>query len=221
MTYIFMKVLESAPSRYDRGIRLLTWGGIDAAYDFLLEHVEAGQRVLDIGCGSGALTLAAARRGAQVTGIDINPQMLALARAKVEQAGLRAQVELREMGVAELDQEKAASFDVIMSSLCFSELTPDERNYALAQVWRLLTPKGIFLLADEVKPDTPGRRVLHSLIRLPLLILTYLLTQTTTHPLARAVDMVEAAGFEISAIRYNRLRDLVALVARKPQGGRA
>ena len=72
-TYVLMRILESAPSRYDLGIRLLTLGKLDPVYDRLVLNIQHGQKVLDIGCGTGALTCLAAQRGAQVTGIDINP----------------------------------------------------------------------------------------------------------------------------------------------------
>ena len=215
MTYVLMRVLESAPSRYDKGIRLLTRGGVDDAYDFLAAQVSPGQRVLDIGCGTGALTLRAAGRGAQVVGIDINPEMLAIARKQVDRLGLADQVALRELGVAELDGEPDAGFDAVMSGLCFSELTPDERRYALRQVHRLLPPGGKLLLADEVRPDTLGRKLLHWAIRIPLAILTYLLTQTTTHAVPDLLTQVQAAGFDVEAVRLNRLHDFVAVVARR------
>jgi ubiquinone/menaquinone biosynthesis C-methylase UbiE len=57
-----MRILESAPRRYELGIRLLTLGRLDKAYDRLASHIERGQQVLDIGCGTGALTLRAAKR---------------------------------------------------------------------------------------------------------------------------------------------------------------
>lgn len=79
-TYVLMKVLESAPSRYDAGIRLLTLGKVDEVYARLASHIKDGQRVLDIGCGTGALTLRAAQQGAKVKGIDINAQMLEIAQ---------------------------------------------------------------------------------------------------------------------------------------------
>lgn len=79
-TYVLMKVLESAPNRYDRGIRILTLGELDEAYDRLTSHIKPGQIVLDVGCGTGALTVRAAMRGARVKGIDVNPQMLEIAR---------------------------------------------------------------------------------------------------------------------------------------------
>ena len=157
--YVLMKVLESAPSRYEWGIRLLTLGQVDRAYDRLAAHVQAGQRVLDMGCGTGALTVRAAQRGAHVRGIDVSAQMLDQARLNVERSGCAERVELVEMGVAELDREPEQSYQVVMSGLCFSELTAGERAFALAQAYRLLEPGGLLLLADEVVPQGVLRRI--------------------------------------------------------------
>jgi demethylmenaquinone methyltransferase/2-methoxy-6-polyprenyl-1,4-benzoquinol methylase len=211
-----MKVLESAPSRYDLGIRLLTLGHVDRAYDRLVLRVRAGQRVLDVGCGTGALTVRAARRGAQVVGIDVNPQMLDIARQRVEALGESMDVDLCEMGVAELDGEPAAGYDVVVSGLCFSELSEGERTFALCQAHRLLKPGGLLLLADEVVPQGVLRRLLHWTVRLPLAALTYLLTQTTTRSLKGLPGEVERAGFGLDSVHLNGLGDFIELTAFKP-----
>ena len=120
-----MKILESAPSRYDRGIRILTLGKLDKAYDRLASHIKKGQKVLDLGCGTGALTLRVAKKGAEVKGVDVNAQMLEIAQKRVAEANLAANVKLCEMGVAELGGEKSKSYDAVTNGLCFSELTED------------------------------------------------------------------------------------------------
>lgn len=214
--YVLMKALESAPSRYDLGIRLLTLGQVDRAYDRLAVHIKEGHCVLDIGCGTGALTVRAVQRGAQVVGIDVNAQMLEIARQRVDALHSEADVKLREMGVVELDGEAAECYDVVMSGLCFSELTVDERTFALHQAYRVLKPGGLLLLADEVVPGSAVRRLVYWCIRLPVALLTYLLTQTTTRPLRLPLEEVQAAGFTLVSTRLNGLEDFVELVARKP-----
>ena len=178
--YVLMRILESAPGRYDKGLRVLTFGRLESAYDRLVSHVKAGQRVLDLGCGTGALALRSAARGARVKGIDVNSQMLEIARLKAEDAGLVDTVDFCEMGVAELDNEEPDFYDVVMSGLCFSELTADELTYALEQAMRILKPGGLLLLADEVVPGSLAKRLLNSVIRVPLAIIAYVWTQTTT-----------------------------------------
>lgn len=211
-----MKILESVPDRYDKGIRLLTLGRLDNAYDRLTAHIKKGQRVLDIGCGTGALTLRAARKGARVTGIDINPQMLEIAQKQIAKAGVASNVELREMGIAELETEKSHRYDVVMSGLCFSELSEDEINYALKEIRRLLKPGGILLIADEVKPKSVVKRVITSLIRFPLSIVVYLFTQTTTGAVKNLPEKVENAGFQIASIRLNAFGNFIEIIAVNP-----
>jgi len=214
-TYVLMRILESAPSRYDQGLRILTLGRLDQVYDRLASHVEQGQRVLDLGCGTGALTLRAAHRGARVKGIDVNAQMLEIARARTEEAKLAGRVELCEMGVAELENEAAECYDVVMSGLCFSELTEDELGYALKEVRRILKPGGILLVADEVRPGSVWKRIVSSLMRVPLAVIAYLVTQTTTKAVEDLPQRAEEAGLLIESVRLNKLGTLIELVARK------
>ena len=215
-TYILMRILESAPHRYDQGIRLLTLGRVDKAYDRLTAYIVPGQRVLDVGCGTGALTLRAAQKGATVKGIDVNTQMLEIARQRIKVDNLTDSVELDEMGVAELCNEIHQEYDVVMSGLCFSELSEGERIYALKEIYRVLQPDGLLLLADEIVPHDPFRWLLHWLIRLPLAAITYVLTQTTTHAVRNLPGQVQAAGFAIKSVRQSVLEDFVELVAVKP-----
>lgn len=211
-----MRILESAPERYDRGIRLLTLGRLDRAYDTLAGYIGADDRVLDIGCGTGALTLRAARRGAVVKGIDVNRGMLDIAARRVRDAGLDRTVELVEMGVAELDGEARAGYDVVTSGLCFSELGDDALEFTLRQVRRILRPGGLLLVADEVRPAGRGARLLHRLLRAPLVALAYALTQQTTRPVDGLPRRIEAAGLELDSVEANRLGSFASFVARCP-----
>jgi demethylmenaquinone methyltransferase/2-methoxy-6-polyprenyl-1,4-benzoquinol methylase len=216
MSIVLMRVLESAPSRYDRGIRLLTLGQVERAYDRLAALIEPGWWVLDLGTGTGPLALRAAARGAEVVALDVDTGMLAIARHKAEAAGLAEHITWREMGVAELDRLPGGTFDAISAGLCFSELTPDERRYALGQAQRLLQPEGLLLLADEVRPARLHQRLLHEILRAPLAVLTWLLTQTTTHAVPDLPGLVRAAGFEVATVRTRLLGSWAEVVARLP-----
>jgi ubiquinone/menaquinone biosynthesis C-methylase UbiE len=215
VSYILMRVLESTPTRYDLGIQFLTLGQVARGYDRLAAWIEPGWRVLDLGTGTGALALRAAAQGAKVVALDVNPAMLAVARRKGETAGLGDGITWQEMGVAELDGLPHGAFDAICAGLCFSELTPDERRYALAQGQRLLRPGGLLLLADEIRPRRFHQRVLHACLRAPLAALTWLLTQTTTHAVPDLPGLVRAAGFEVIEMRTGLLGSWAEVVARQ------
>ncbi|MCG3259114.1 MAG: class I SAM-dependent methyltransferase [Candidatus Heimdallarchaeota archaeon] len=209
-----MKILESAPYRYDKGIKILTLGNITKAYDRLTQQVKKGDNILDVGCGTGMLTLHALIKGANVTGIDINTEMLEIARIRIENSDFKENVNLLEMGVAELDNFDENEFDVIMSGLCFSELSNDELNYTLKFSKKILKQNSLLIIADEVKSNLFVFRFLNFLIRIPLVIVTYILTQTTTKAVKGLEEKVTRAGFKIESIRKNKMRNFIELVAR-------
>ena len=212
-----MKILETAPSRYDKGIRILTLGRLDRAYDRLTSHIRRGQKILDLGCGTGALTIRAAQKAAKVKGIDINSQMLEIAQKRAAEANLAQNVELCEMGVAELGGEESESYDIVMSGLCFSELTEDELLYTLREAKRILKPEGLLLIADEVRPKSISKMIFNWLIRIPLITITYLIAQTTTKAVKNLPEKVEKAGLLIQSIKLSKIEDFIELVGRRPK----
>ena len=212
-----MKILESVPSRYDQGIRILTLGKLDEVYNRLTSHIKKGQRILDLGCGTGALTLRAAQKGAKVKGIDINPQMLEIAQKQTIKKNLLKNVNLSEMGVAELGNEKLKSYDVVMSGLCFSELTESELIFTLKEVKRILKPGGLLLVADEVRPKNVPKRILNGILRFPLLIITYLITQTTIHAVDNLTEKIKESGLLIESTRLNNIGNFIEIAAKNPK----
>lgn len=210
-----MKILESSPHRYDKGIRILTLGKIDSIYDRLAENINKGDCVLDIGCGTGMLSIRAINKGATVVGIDINPQMLEIAEKRAEQFECQNLLELIEMGVAEMDMFEDSSFDKIVSGLCFSELSEYELDYTLKQIRRILKKEGLLILGDENKPKRFIKKILNFIIRFPLVLITYLLTQTTTSALSNVDLKLQSSGFELISMRKNTLENFIEVIARK------
>jgi ubiquinone/menaquinone biosynthesis C-methylase UbiE len=196
-SFVWMKVLESAPQRYDRGLSMLSGGRIAEAYERIAVLAAApGKRVLDIGCGTGGATLACAARGAVAVGIDTDTGMLEVARTKpVPPPG---SAEFVQLGAAEIEDRFAAeSLDAVVSCLALSEMSPDEQDYALHAAYVCLVPGGVLVIADETTPETGISRLAHRLRRLPVAAATYLLTQTTTRPIHGLSRRVRAAGFSI------------------------
>jgi ubiquinone/menaquinone biosynthesis C-methylase UbiE len=215
-TFVLMRILESAPERYDTGIWLLTLGTVGRAYNRLAANIQAGQQVLDIGCGTGAFAIRAARRGATVKAIDINSHMLEIAHRRANEAELSARISFHELGVAELDAESSESFDIVTSGLCFSELSEDELRFTLKHVLRVLKPGGLLLVADEVRPRNPVMRAAKWLLWLPFAAITYLLTQQTTHSLRDLDSELAASGLRIVSMQSGSLRSLCEVVAARP-----
>ncbi|NOY10344.1 MAG: class I SAM-dependent methyltransferase [Spirochaetes bacterium] len=213
-----MKILESAPGRYDTGISILTLGKLNKAQDRLIMHIHKGANVLDIGCGTGSLTLKAAAKGARVKGIDINPAMLETAARRIRKALIpekaKQNITLCEMGIGELGNEAENSYDAVMSSLCFSELSEEEIRYTLNEVRRILKTGALLLIADETVPENFFKRAINALFRLPLVIITYIITQTTTRAVKNLPKKLKDAGFTLESVRLNKLGNFTETVAR-------
>ncbi len=198
MATVFMKWLERRPADYDRGIRLLTLGRLEAMQHLIVEElVEEGSRVFEVGCGTGALTVAMAKAGAKVSAIDISPGMLAEAAIRIKKADVEENIDLQRMDAVMLDELfELQSFDLIVSSLALSEMTERERRHILKAARKLLAPDGKLAVLDEVRPTSGGSRLLFTIVRAPLQLITWLLTRTTTHPLVDFEGVLSTSGFD-------------------------
>ena len=105
----------------------------------LVKHarVRAGDRVLDVACGTGVVAITAARQGARVTGLDLTPALLERARENSRIADVK--VDWREGDVEKLPFEDS-SFDVVLSQ--FGHIFAPRPDLATAEMLRVLKPGG-------------------------------------------------------------------------------
>jgi SAM-dependent methyltransferase len=105
----------------------------------LVKHagIRAGQRVLDVACGTGVVSVTAARLGARVTGLDLTPDLLEHARENSRIAAV--EIDWREGDVEQLPFADA-SFDVVVSQ--FGHIFAPQPEVAIAEMLRVLRPGG-------------------------------------------------------------------------------
>ncbi len=114
-------------------------------------HIQPGQRVLDLGCGTGTLAVMIKQfvPEAQVIGLDGDEQVLTIARKKAEQANVNIQLD---HGLAYELPYPDHSFDVILSSFVIHHLTSEDKLRAFKEVRRVLRPDGWFHILDFGRP---------------------------------------------------------------------
>ena len=136
------------------GYDLLVWlllGGRERAFReklVRLARLAPGEGVLDVGCGSGTLAIAAKQRvGATgvVHGIDPSPEMIARANRKARKANVDVAFA---NGVAEKLQFPDAQFDVVLSTMMLHHLPRDLRAACVREARRVLGPGGRMLVVD-------------------------------------------------------------------------
>jgi SAM-dependent methyltransferase len=123
----------------------------------LVKHakVRAGDRVLDVACGTGVVAITAARLGARVTGLDLTPALLERARENSRIAGV--EVDWREGDVEKLPFEDK-SFDVVTSQ--FGHIFAPRPELAIAEMLRVLKPGGTIAFSTWPPEHFVGRMFL-------------------------------------------------------------
>jgi demethylmenaquinone methyltransferase/2-methoxy-6-polyprenyl-1,4-benzoquinol methylase/phosphoethanolamine N-methyltransferase len=112
-----------------------------------LARLEPGEKVLDVGCGTGALTFALAPRvgEGEVHGIDASPEMIEVAKEKVAKDGFDIDFQV---ALIEAIPFPDASFDLVTSSLMLHHLPDELKRKGFAEIRRVLKPGGRFLAMD-------------------------------------------------------------------------
>lgn len=146
--------------RYDLLLTLLTLGREGRLRERMLDlaRLAPGESVLDIGCGTGTLAIAAKRRvgtSAVVHGIDASPEMIARAARKARRAAMGIAFET---APAQSLPFPDARFDVVLSTVMMHHLPRVGREEAVREARRVLRPGGRLLVVDFVRGSGKGLR---------------------------------------------------------------
>jgi len=155
-------------SFYDGLVNILTLGFARRLRTLTVDHalLQPGEKILDVGCGTGAVTLPAKVRvgkGGEAAGIDPAPEMITVARQKASRAGL--EIDFR-VGVIESLPFPDGTFDAVTSSLMMHHLPENVRAKGMAEILRVLKPGGRLLIADMMRPNTSFLRQLFASLAL-------------------------------------------------------
>ena len=143
-------ILIRWPSWYDAINRFLLFGRERQFRESTVDLAEimCGHTVLDVGCGTGNLTMAAKIRAGsdgEAYGIDAAPEMI----QKAERKAAEKQLHIRyQVGLIEDMPFPDNTFDVVVSSLMLHHLPKDLKRHGIAEVSRVLKPGGRFLAVD-------------------------------------------------------------------------
>ena len=124
-----------------------------------------GERLLDLGCGTGTLTMMMAENAPelQVVGVDVDPATLEKAQKKLSSYSDRVSLQ---QGLAQQLPFKSDSFEIVVSSLFFHHLTTEQKLETLKEAFRVLKPGGRLHIADWGKPSSFVQRVLFIVVQL-------------------------------------------------------
>ena len=118
-----------------------------------LAHIQPGEIVLDVGCGTGTLAVEVARRvGAKGRVIGIDPGENQIARARSKTSRLQLPIEFQ-VGVIESLDFPDQTFDVVLSTIMMHHLSDTLKRQGLTEIIRVLKPGGRLVIADFKRPE--------------------------------------------------------------------
>jgi ubiquinone/menaquinone biosynthesis C-methylase UbiE len=192
--------MEKMVPSYDSYMRKMTLGREQALREMTvnLAQVKPGDCILEVGCGTGTLTLAAKRQAGpsgKAFGIDVIPGMIELSQRKAAQANEDVTFQLGSIDDIPFSENL---FDVVMCSFMIFHMSEDTRRKGIAEIYRVLKPKGRLLVLDLALPTQPLSRTIAQM----------LLGGMLQHDLRELLPLMEASGFsdvEIAPVKFRIL----------------
>jgi ubiquinone/menaquinone biosynthesis C-methylase UbiE len=154
--------MEKMVPSYDSYMRKITFGKEHILREETIRQaqIKPGDCVLEVGCGTGTLTLATKRQtgpSGKVFGIDVIPGMIELSQHKASLANADITFQL---GSIDNIPFPATQFDVVMCSFMIFHMSEATRQKGIAEIYRVLKPQGRLLVLDFSLPTQPLQRVI-------------------------------------------------------------
>jgi len=155
MAQAVRKAFAADADTYDRARRKLVPCFDDfyrAAFELIPFASNDRFEVLDLGAGTGLLSamIAQAFPKAQLTLFDLTPEMLAVARQRLKPLGKRVKFVTADFAAA----RPSKSYDAVVSALAIHHLPDSGKRHLFSDIFKYLTPGGIFIDADQVAGET-------------------------------------------------------------------
>jgi ubiquinone/menaquinone biosynthesis C-methylase UbiE len=197
------RIQDQTARRYDRQIsffeRILFGGGREWVCS------QAHGKTLEIAYGT-ARNLPHYPPDVALTGVELSPEMAALARERLAVSGRDADLRLGDVQALEFDNE---TFDTVVSTLTMCTI-PDPRR-AACEAFRVLRRGGHFLLLEHVRSPEATVRGLQRVLE-PLAV-----RFAADHLLREPVIYLQRAGFEIERVQRSKLGIVERIAARRPE----
>lgn len=198
--------LKSLRAEIDRYLNPPADTAFALEYAFHLLGDVRGKTVLDLGCGTGENSIVLLRKGARVIGVDISPDLVAIAQERLRGASPEASIAVGDAYNSGLPDE---SVDVVF---CVALIHHLDIKLVRDEMWRILRPGGAVILKEPIRLSELYERV-RSLLPARDDISEY------EHPLTRTELAMMAEHFGVEGMRYFRL-PFVPLVFRLPPSRR-
>ena len=187
---------------YDPLARLYSLGQIEAAKASQLEVMNPGDRVLYVGVGGGQDAAKAARKGVELTCVDLSSRMLDRARSRVERIGHTGAFIREDV----LDHNHPGHYDVVAANFFLNCFERASMRRMLRHLAGLVRPGGRLLIADVAVPEGNAvQRAIHRAYNGVGIALYWALGLVPLHPIYDYTRYFDEAGLRLGSVRDFRV----------------
>lgn len=195
------EIFDVTAAQYDKGMAFTEKLLFGDGRAWACSHAHG--QVLEIAIGTG-LNLPFYPAGIELTGIEISPAMLEIARRRAKSLGCQVDLIIGDAQALPFNDER---FDTVVCTIALCSI-PDERQ-AVAEAWRVLRHGGRFVGLEHVRSPNIIMRGLERLLE------SYTVRTQADHLLREPVETLQEVGFSIEYLKRQKLGIVERLIARK------
>jgi demethylphylloquinol methyltransferase len=184
---------------------LYSLGQIPKCKIAMLDHLKPGDKILIAGVGHGTEAIAAARRGVDVTAVDISKTMLKYMQKKIDRSKLNKPIRMINNDI--LQEKHAPEYDMVIANYFLNVFPREKMLQILTHLTSFVKPGGSMVIGDFALPQSGGGfyKTFQTIYWYFAATLYWLTADNAVHPIYDYPGLLKSLGFEIAEIKYFRM----------------
>jgi ubiquinone/menaquinone biosynthesis C-methylase UbiE len=184
---------------------LYSFGQIPRCKVSMLEQLKPGDKLLIAGAGHGTEAIAGAKRGINVTTVDISKTMIGFMQRKIDRANLAKPIEIVNDNI--LNVKRTSQYDMVMANYFLNVFGRDMMLQILTHIATFVKPGGSLVIGDFVLPKEGNifYRTFQKAYWYLAATLYAITADNAVHPIYDYPELLKSMGFEIAEIKYFRI----------------
>ncbi|HQG31092.1 MAG TPA: class I SAM-dependent methyltransferase [Deltaproteobacteria bacterium] len=191
--------------QYELTGSLYSLGQIPKCKVAMLDHLKPGDKLLIAGVGHGIEAIKAARRGVDVTAVDISKTMLKYMQKKIERARLSKPIRIINNDI--LQEHHGPVYDMVIANYFLNVFPREKMLQILTHLTSCVKPGGSMVIGDFTLPQNGGSfyKTFQTIYWYFAATLYWLTADNAVHPIYDYPGLLKSLGFEIAEIKYFKM----------------
>lgn len=184
---------------------LYSLGQIPKCKVAMIDHLKPGDKVLIAGVGHGTEAIEAAKRGVDVTAVDISKTMLKYMQKKIDRVKLNKPIRMINNDILLVDH--GPEYDMVFANYFLNVFPREKMLQILTHLSSFVKPGGSLVIGDFVLPQTGGRfyKAFQTAYWYIAATLYWITADNAVHPIYDYPSLLRSLGFEIAEIKYFKI----------------